>query len=190
MAIFEKYHPILSPRYVMDWLTMATLKDVHTLRADVSQADLSGRTVDASLEQTAHYVNQSMRLVMSNNALLYGITAKASKQFVGSFCLWNFDAEKTQAQIRFELLPAFSHEPIFDEVMPRMVGFAFFELGLNRVFAILPQAATKEIALLTDNHFTQVPETRTRTLKDGSVVPLVRLELARATIEDDPRYRF
>ena len=73
MQSFEKYHPIMSVHYTMDWLTTFKIKDIFQLRADRQVAAESGREFDQKITDTARYINRSMRLVMSNNALLYGI---------------------------------------------------------------------------------------------------------------------
>ncbi|WP_204122615.1 GNAT family N-acetyltransferase [Lacticaseibacillus mingshuiensis] len=190
MTCFEKYHPLLSAHYTMDWLTMAKLKDVFALRNDPLVAAISGRERDSSIEATAHYVNQSMRLVMADRALLYGVTARDDRSFCGSFCLWNFSENKTQAQIRFEVLAAQASRPVMAEVLPRMLGFAFFELGVTQVYALLPETATADVALLKANHFTATSTGRTRTMPDGQSVPLLKLTLAADTVKNDPRYQF
>lgn len=105
MAKFEKYHPLLSVHYQLDWLTLYKLKDVARLRADRTQAALSGRERDQSVEDTARYVNHSMRLVMSDQALLYGIGDRQTKEFLGSICLWRFDSGMTSARCALSSCP-------------------------------------------------------------------------------------
>ncbi|WP_054716661.1 hypothetical protein [Lacticaseibacillus manihotivorans] len=57
MISFEKYHPLLSTHYTLDWLTNSNLKAVHELRANTQQAELSGRKTDPDIPATAHYIN-------------------------------------------------------------------------------------------------------------------------------------
>ncbi|WP_125706173.1 GNAT family N-acetyltransferase [Lacticaseibacillus daqingensis] len=189
MAHFEKYHPLLSAHYQLDWLTLYRLKDIYRLRQDVDQAALSGRTVDHSIEATAHYVNEAMRFVMADNSLLYGIGDRQSKAFLGSICLWRFDSAMTEAQLRFEVLPE-TPAAVMAEILPRVAGFAFFELGLSTLYVLLPATATAEIAQLEATHFAQSPTDHTRALPDGSKVPLVRLTLTRTTVAEKPEFQF
>ncbi|WP_390409076.1 GNAT family N-acetyltransferase [Lacticaseibacillus jixiensis] len=189
MAIFEKYHPLLSEHYTLDWLTAAKLKDVYALRADVTQAQQSGREVDASITDTAHYVNRSMRLVMSNQALLYGIVERGSERFVGSVCLWQFDQARTQAQLRLETAPGVAADAVIQEILPRVIGFAFFELGLTSIHIVVPETATTLLKWLEANHFTKRPYAHQRTIGEQKVA-LLDLALSVETVADDPRYRF
>lgn len=189
-AIFEKYHPLLSAHYRLDWLTLFKLKEVYALRHDPAQAAQSGRETDATIEDTARYVNQAMRLIMRNEALLYGIGDKKTQVMLGSICLWQFDAALTQGQLRFEVLPAGADQAVMTEVLPRVVGFAFFELGLSQLQAVLPANATEAIGLLTAAHFTAGPFAHERTLASGTKVPLVQLTVTKDAVADDAAFHF
>lgn len=156
MQSFEKYHPIMSVHYTMDWLTTFKKKDIAELRADRQVAAESGREFEEKITDTARYINRLMRLVMSNNALLYGKMDRASHEALGSACIWNASQKKTVAQVRFETLASQEGEGIMSEVKKRMLGFAFFELGLKRVYEILPATNERGAKLLTTNAFTKV----------------------------------
>lgn len=189
MPNFEKYHPLLSVHYELDWLTNFKLKTVAALRADETQAWISGRTRDTSIPETARYVNQAMRLVMGNKALLYGIGDRKTHDFLGSICLWQFDAGMNKGQMRFEQLPSTS-PAVMTEIIPRVAGFAFFELGLSELYAIIPETATASLDLLKQFGFTATPANHSRTLPNGEKVPLLRLTLQRQQVETDPTFHF
>ena len=191
MQSFEKYHPIMSVHYTMDWLTTFKIKDIFQLRADRQIAAESGREFDQKITDTARYINRSMRLVMSNNALLYGIKDRTNNDFLGSFCIWNFSEKKTVAQVRFETLAKRQGEGVMSEVIKRMLGFAFFELGLKRVYVILPANNERAANLLTANFFTQVGDYHhERTLPDNTKVPLMRYELSADAVADKEDFHF
>ena len=191
MQSFEKYHPIMSVHYTMDWLTTFKIKDIFQLRADRQIAAESGRGFDQKITDTARYINRSMRLVMSNNALLYEIKDRANGDFLGSFCIWNFSEKKTVAQVRFETLAEHQGEGVMSEVLKRMLGFAFFELGLKRVYVILPATNERAAKLLAANVFTQVGDYHhDRTLPDGTKVPLARFELSADAVADNDAFHF
>ncbi|KRM71715.1 GNAT family N-acetyltransferase [Lacticaseibacillus brantae] len=174
MASFEKYHPIMSAHYTMDWLTSFTVKDIFALRHDQSVATGSGRQADAQITDTVTYVNQAMRLVMSNQALLYGIEDRLTQAFLGSFGL--LEIHDQQAQVQFELLPTVQAQGVMGEVLPRMIGFAFFELGLTELTATVPAANTVAAHLLANHHF--------QAADDG------RYTLTPDDIGNDPAYQF
>ncbi|MCX2455106.1 GNAT family N-acetyltransferase [Lacticaseibacillus nasuensis] len=180
MAQFEQYHPILSAHYRLDWLTTFKLKDVFALRHDAQAAAQSDRPVATSFEEAARTLNRAMLDVMNNNALLYGIGSRQTGALLGSFAIAHFAADRTTATVQFETLPTTDRE-VMVEVLPRMVGFAFFELGLTQVTAQLPDTATGAIGLYQQWEFTATPALD----REG----WLNLSLARERVAEDPRFR-
>lgn len=132
---FERYHPIMTAHYVLDWLTMYKVKDIFTLRNDATVAARSGRDIDADLMATTTYVNRTMSQVMNNEALIWGIGDKLTQQYLGTFSLLHFDEHRDTAEIQFELLPTIQRHGVMTEVLTHMISFAFDELSLKRVLA-------------------------------------------------------
>lgn len=137
MNKFELYHPIFTDHFLLDWLTMSKVKDIFELRHDAVIAEQSGRQIDPTIEETTKYVNSMMRLVMNNEALIWGISTKENREFLGSFCIWNFDKDEQSVSIRFEILRDQQRQGIMQEVLTRMTIFCFEELGLNKIKATL-----------------------------------------------------
>ncbi|WP_461213976.1 GNAT family N-acetyltransferase [Lacticaseibacillus sp. GG6-2] len=181
VVAFEKYHPLLSAHYTFDWLTASKLKELHALRADATQATLSDRTTDAAFTQTARYVNHAMRLVMANQALIYGVTDRQTQALVASVALLAIDPQLTQAQLQVESTLGDDSVALYDEIIPRIVGFGFFELGLATLTASLPQVATPLGTWLLAHHFepTASPQLGRQFLT-----------LAKSAVADNPQYHF
>ncbi len=134
MAIFEKYHPIMSAHYTMDWLTTFKAKDVLVMRQNVEIALAQGRPVDTGIADTAHFINRAMALVMGNKALLYGIRDRKTDELVGTFGIYGFSTDGRCATVRLATLPETPNE-VMAEVLPRMLGFAVHELKLTHLVA-------------------------------------------------------
>ncbi|WP_434520480.1 GNAT family N-acetyltransferase [Pediococcus sp. M21F004] len=153
MEKFEKYRPILTPHFTLDWLTATKVKDIYTLRHDENIAKMSDRTIDPTIQDTVDYVNQAMRLIMNNDSLLWGISDRKIDEFLGTFCIWNFNDPKTAAEIRFEILPNQQNHGIMTEILQHMTEFAFNELGLTTLYAVAKQANTPAITILKKTGF-------------------------------------
>ncbi|HAY52611.1 MAG TPA: N-acetyltransferase, partial [Lactobacillus sp.] len=78
MEQFEKYHPIMTPRFTFDWLTVSTVKDVFALRHDPAVAAQTNRPADADINQTVDYISHTMVAVMRNRQLTWGITDRSA----------------------------------------------------------------------------------------------------------------
>lgn len=179
MAKFELYHPILSAHYRLDWLTTFTLKDVYALRADAALAAQSNRPVASSIQDAAKTLNRAMLAVMENRALLYGIGDRQSGALLGSAYLHEFAADRSTASLQLELLPT-TARAVGAEILPRIAGFGFFELGLHALTAHLPETATAGIGLFQQFEFTAG--------HDAEAPGWLTLSLQRDTVAGDQRF--
>ncbi len=179
MVAFEKYHPLLSPHYTLDWPTASRLKDLYALRADATQAALSARPVAQSITETAHAVNHAMRLIMGNQALIYGVTTRKDHALAGSVALLAIDPALTQAQLQVEVAAPTAPAPFYDEIVPRVVGFAFFELGLTTLKLSLPLTPTPLQTWLVAHGFAPT-----------ATGERLMLTITEAAVADDPHYHF
>ncbi|AMV60786.1 hypothetical protein ADU72_0776 [Pediococcus damnosus] len=153
MEKFEKYRPILTPHFTLDWLTAAKVKDIYALRHDANVAKMSDRDVDSDIQATVDYVNKIMRAIMNNDSLLWGISERKIEKFLGTFCIWNFNDSKTAAEVRFEVLPNQQNHGIMTEILQRMTEFSFNELGLEKLYAVAKQSNTPAITVLKKTGF-------------------------------------
>lgn len=149
MQIFEKYHPIMSRHYTLDWLTTFKLKEIYALRRESDVAQAQQRPVDADITASAHFVNRAMALVMSNQALLYGIRARQEDALLATFGFYGFSTDRKCATVRMASAKGASAE-VLGEVLPRMIGFAVQELGLTSLVA--GQIVREEDAQLYQEH--------------------------------------
>ncbi|WP_412989056.1 GNAT family N-acetyltransferase [Pediococcus siamensis] len=165
MEKFEKYHPILTPHYTLDWLTAVNVIDIYNLRHNAENARLSARAVDTDVKQTADYVNRTMHAIMTNKALMWAILDRKTDKFLGTFCIWQFDENRTTATIKFEISPDQQNHGIMSEVLNRMVQFAFTELGLQTLLASTQPTNQAALTVLKNNGFQMSATTEKDTIK-------------------------
>lgn len=146
--IFEKYHPIMTKHYELDWLTTFKVKEVFELRHDSNIARLVNRDVDATIMDTAAHVNRVMSKIMNNDALVWGIGDKRTGEFLGTFGFDSFTVDRKNAAITFELLPSAQRQGVMSEVLSHMLSFAFDELDLQKVIATVQSANVQSVMLL------------------------------------------
>lgn len=127
MEQFEKYHPLLTDHYTLDWLTVTPLKTVNQ-----TLPQLSENYHWTSFSQSAHYLNQTMLAVMRNQKLVWGITRRTNQALVGVASLTEFHQQ--QVHLRIALL---STDEAVDEIayetLTYLTAFVFAELNLNQI---------------------------------------------------------
>ncbi|BDR57547.1 hypothetical protein [Xylocopilactobacillus apis] len=109
MKSFEKYHPLLTEHYKMDWLTAFPLKDI-ILKI-------------GSASETAKFINQQMRLVMANQKLFYGVADRSSNLFLG-FVEITFIGETAQIDLSLDS----------DEIVLYLTEFLKSNFGVKKIF--------------------------------------------------------
>lgn len=143
MKPFERYHPMMTAHYTLDWLTTFTVKAIFQLRQDATVAQTSRRKADTAMTQTVRYVNQVMRNVMHNQQLTWGIRDRQTQNFLGLFEFKDFNALEKSAELHFEFLPDTDTHAMLVEISTYMTRFAFDELGCQRLKVILTPAQTE-----------------------------------------------
>lgn len=147
MAQFEKYHPILTAHYTLDWLTKARAIDVQTL-------DQQATSTTAALTTTAAQINQTMRLIFRDQQLIWGVTNRTTDQFVGRVGFAPIDLHNHQATLIVDLLADAQTTATWTELYQRLVAFATAELQLKVLTVNLTSANPELEAILTRLGFT------------------------------------
>ncbi|VDG21285.1 GNAT family N-acetyltransferase [Lactiplantibacillus mudanjiangensis] len=137
MAKFEKYHPILTPHYTLDWLTQSRMNAI------LAFDQLTDPT--ATLLTTADAVNQIMRDIFHDQKLVWGITDRQNDQFIGQAGFDHLDSSPDQATLKVRLIPSAHTAPVLTELYPRLTDFATDEL--KRPHLSITLTATDQISV-------------------------------------------
>lgn len=153
MAQFERYHPIMTAHYQLDWLTQFKLTDINQLRQQTN----AGETV----VETADYVNRQMSTVMQNEALIWGIQDKARQQFNGIIGLTQLNDTPDTATLLLDLTPDADAAQVVRELGDHTAAFADKELHRQ---TLISSADDPLKSLLIQNGFSLNGTTLRRTV--------------------------
>ncbi|WP_125768012.1 hypothetical protein [Lapidilactobacillus wuchangensis] len=132
MEQFEKYHPLLTEHYTLDWLTTTSLKEVHQLLPKISSS-----YAWQNFSQSAQFLNQTMLTIMRNQQLVWGITRRSENTLVGVASLTHFTSE--QVQLTLQPLPSDRHIPqINQETLLYLTAFVLAELAIPKIILAAP----------------------------------------------------
>ncbi len=67
---------------------------------------------------------------------------------IGTICLWNFNLNKTIAEIGFEILPEFQGKGLMKEAAKAVIHFGFETLNLNEIRGQVAKANKRSIYLM------------------------------------------
>lgn len=125
MSQFEKYHPILTAHFELDWLTQFRVNGINQLRRQNGH--------DESMIETAEYVNRQMSAIMKDQALIWGIGRQNKDVFIGLFGFNLINRSQSTAQLVLEITHHADKARLFEELIPHMMTFAKAELQLTHL---------------------------------------------------------
>ncbi|WP_283678961.1 GNAT family N-acetyltransferase [Lentilactobacillus sp. Marseille-Q4993] len=144
MSTFEKYHPVLTPHYQLDWLTQTPVKEIFALYQNEHIETSLTLAKPTEILDTVRNVNHTMQAVMSEEELTWGITDKDTNEFVGIIKIYNLKSETKTAKISFVLRHDESDVLVY-EVLKRAIKFVIdhfdtetIEISLHQKDAIIP----------------------------------------------------
>jgi ribosomal-protein-alanine N-acetyltransferase len=106
-----------------------------------------------TLQDARHFISIISEKINDYQAYYWVITLHDDPRIIGTILLFNFSADKTQAEIGYELLPAFQGKGLMQEAVTIIIDFAFHTLNLTALEATTVIANTRSIHLLTKFHF-------------------------------------
>ncbi|HZO74618.1 MAG TPA: GNAT family N-acetyltransferase [Ktedonobacteraceae bacterium] len=133
----------------------ATFSDKETMR-------FYGHEPHRSLEETRQSIEQTQARYARREAIRWALTLKGEDRVIGSCSLHHFDTGFHRAETGYELNRAFWRQGLMTEAMSAVLTYAFTELGLHRVEAIIDIANEPSKNLLLRLGFTYEGNLRQR----------------------------
>ena len=93
-------------------------------------------------------------------------------QEAGSVCLWNFSADRTVAEIGYELLPEFQGKGLMAAAISKVCSFAFGHLNLSAILAFTHRENAASLRLLSKAGFVLEKDKRDPEFKDNVILSL------------------
>ncbi|MBV1923802.1 MAG: GNAT family N-acetyltransferase [Flavobacteriaceae bacterium] len=124
------------------------------LRSDAEVNKFILRNPTKSIEEAEIFISERIKDIESNKVYYWAITQKDNPKLIGSICLWNFNKDRTFAEIGYDLHPSFQKQGIMNESMNLVLDFGFNKLQLNTIEAFTHRENLGSIQLLKRNQFT------------------------------------
>jgi ribosomal-protein-alanine N-acetyltransferase len=147
--------PILkTERLVLRQLALTDAAIVHRLRSDPEFNKYIDRAASTSIADAEMFIQKITNLVESNGSMYWAITLAGDDTFIGSVCLWNFDAEKGTIEIGYELAPEMQGQGIMAEAVNKVINYGFKDINATTITAFPSADNGPSIALLKRAGFT------------------------------------
>lgn len=132
---FTPFPVLKTERLTLRQLSINDDKEIFALRSDKQVNKYIDRDPGKTIEDARIFIDKIGEVVKQNEGIYWAITLTNNENLVGTICLFHFSSENDQAEIGYELLPAFQGQGIMQEAMSRVIAFGFDVLGLKAIEA-------------------------------------------------------
>lgn len=121
-------------RLLLRKLVPADAAAVFSLRSDERVNQFLDRPKMHSVEEAEKFIEKINLGIKNREWLYWAIDLKSSPSSLsGTACLWNFNGDRTVAELGYELLPGFHGKGMMHEAIRTLIDFAFDEIKLKTI---------------------------------------------------------
>ena len=146
--------PLLSSeRLGLRKIQVQDANEIYFLRSNPEVNKFILRTPTKNIEEAKSFIVDRLNDFKTRKVFFWAITLKDNPQLIGSICLWNFNEDKTIAEVGYDLHPDFQKKGIMNESLQLVLNFGFKQLQLITIEAFTHKENMGSIQLLKRNHF-------------------------------------
>jgi Acetyltransferases, including N-acetylases of ribosomal proteins len=135
--VFENFETL---KYKLSTISLADLEGINILRSNLEIANVEGRLIDTTLEETRCYILKILTGIAAREWFYWVIKNKNNK-IIGFVSIWNL--KKNQGEYAFSILPKYQHCGVMSEVLPIIEKYAFEVLCLKKIFIYTKESNLK-----------------------------------------------
>ncbi len=103
-------------------------------------------------------VKDFLRLYQEQKLLYWVLDHPADQQSIGTICLWNFTADRLQAEVGYEMDPAYHGQGLMGEALYCVLDYGKEGLDLNKIVAYTQGNNASSIRMLERSGFCFEPD--------------------------------
>jgi ribosomal-protein-alanine N-acetyltransferase len=111
------------------------------------------RPVPSDERQVLEFIHKIRAGIEKNENYYWAIRLKNDPLLIGTICLWNISADRKNAEIGYEMNPAFQRKGFMKEALEKVVGFAYDQIGIEILQACSHRENIASINLLQRCNF-------------------------------------
>lgn len=150
---FTPFPVLKTERLILRQLAVNDDKEIFALRSDKQVNKYIDRDPSNTIEDARKFIHKITEVVRQNEGIYWAITLTNNDNLAGTICLFNFSNENEQAEIGYELLPAFERQGIMQEAISKVIAFGLEVIGLKTIEAYTHLENKNSSKLLEKNNF-------------------------------------
>ncbi len=161
-AMFTTFPVLTTERLLLRQIQMADAEDLFATFSDEVVMEFYGHLPHESVEDSRELIRNQHKWYAQHESIRWGITLKGEDKVIGSCGFYLFDLESRHAETGYELNRVYWRQGIISEAMTAILTYAFNELDLARVEAVVDDVNERSKGLLRKLGFTHEGTLRKR----------------------------
>lgn len=164
-------------RLILRFVKPEDADGIFAIRSNECISKYLNRPLCKSVDEARQFISKITDGMKKNEWVYWAITQKNETQLIGTICLWQFNSERTKAEIGFELLPEFQGRRLMREALMKVIEYGFESLMLKTIEGEVAVDNEKSIQILQRNNFTRIDDIRSGDSEDVKTGTTVMFEL-------------
>lgn len=132
---FTPFPTLKTEMFTLRKVNISDAENIFEIRSDEVYSKFTGIKRYETVQEAEVYLVKIEGMINRNEAILWSIDMKDTKEYVGGICLWNISDDKTQAEIGYDLLPKYRGKGYIQEAIHAVMNYAFEVLKLDKIVA-------------------------------------------------------
>lgn len=145
---------IETERLVLRSIDESHVEDILKIRSNEVVNQFVKRISPKTNYDALDFILTIKKRVENKETFYWGISLKDQTDLIGTICLYRFSEDRTEAEVGYELLPAYHRQGIMSETLTAVLNFGFNELYLNEILAFTNKFNENSKSLLLKHQFT------------------------------------
>lgn len=151
-----KVKPFSTARLDLKAYSSADEEALFALRSNPQVNEYTDRPKPKDLADVQAFIEKIRKGIERNEMISWGIYLKGSSAMIGSIGYWQYNAERTSADIGYELMPEYWRQGIMQEAFSATLPHFFNEMNFKKMEAWVNVANYPSIQFLEKNNFQKV----------------------------------
>lgn len=160
--VFTRFPRIETQRLILRQIQPEDAESIYATFSDEAVMEFYGELPHRSVEDSRALIQRQHHWYARREGIRWGITHKGEERVIGSCGFHLFDEEYRRAETGYELGQAYWRQGIMSEALGAIITFAFAEMGLHRIEAVVDDSNERSKGVLRKLGFTQEGTLRQR----------------------------
>ena len=161
-TIFTNFPRLETERLILRQIQLSDAEAVFATFSDEAVMEFYGDLPHRSIEESRDLIRRQHEWYRRREGIRWGITRRGDDAVIGSCGFFHFDEAFQRAEMGYELARAHWRQGIMREALRAIIPFAFTEMGLRRVEAVVDDLNEPSKALLRSLGFSHEGTLRQR----------------------------